>query len=200
MTGRARGERRAVVLVPGFFDRARKMAPMARFLSRRGFEAHAVAPQPSSGRIGLEAQARQLAAFADGPLAGRPFDLVGFSMGGLVARVYVQRLGGAARVGRLVTLSSPHRGTVTARAWPGPAACEMEPGSALLRELNADAQMLERHGFTSLWTPFDLMIVPAPSSRLGVGREVRLPVLAHPLMVTDRRALAAVAEALEGPE
>ena len=191
--------RRPVVLVPGFFDRADKMAPMARFLSRRGVEAHVVAPQPSSGRVGIERLAEQLAAFADNHLAGRLFDLVGFSMGGLTARFYVQRLGGKERAGRLVTISTPHRGTLTARLWPGPGGRQMRPGSAFLGSLNEDAETLEHHRFVSFWTPFDAMILPATSSRLGVGREVRLPVLAHPLMVTDRRALDAVARAINGP-
>jgi triacylglycerol lipase len=40
------------------------------------------------------------------------------------------------------------------------------------------------------------MILPAISSQLGIGKEVNLPVLLHPLMLTDNRSLAIVAEAL----
>ena len=173
------------------------MRRLARFLRRHGFEPHAVAPQPSTGRIGLDVLAEQLRAYADhGPLAGRPFDLVAFSMGGLVSRYYVQRLGGTRRVGRFVTLASPHRGTLTAKAWPGVGGRQMRPGSAFLHDLNADAERLERHGFTSIWTPFDLMIVPPTSSLLGVGRERRVLVAAHPLMIYGRTAHRAVLDAL----
>jgi triacylglycerol esterase/lipase EstA (alpha/beta hydrolase family) len=41
-------------------------------------------------------------------------------MGGLVARYYVQRLGGDERVHTLVTLGTPHAGTRWARALPHP--------------------------------------------------------------------------------
>jgi triacylglycerol lipase len=43
------------------------------------------------------------------------------------------------------------------------------------------------------------MIVPAKSSQLGIGKEVNLPVLLHPLMLTDNRSLEIVAETLTSP-
>ena len=188
---------RPVMLVPGFMDGPNRVRRLARYLRRHGFRPHAVAPQPSSGRVGLDVLAEQLRAYADdGPLAGQVFDLVAFSMGGLVSRYYVQRLGGAERVGRFVTLASPHRGTRMAQLWPGAGGRQMRPGSAFLEDLNGDAAMLERHGFTSIWTPLDLMIVPPTSSVLGVGRERRLLVPAHPLMIYGRTAHRAVLAAL----
>jgi triacylglycerol lipase len=191
------GGGRAVMIVPGFMDGPNRVRRLGRFLRRHSFEPHAVAPQPSTGRIGIDILAEQLRAYADdGPLAGRPFDLVGFSMGGLTSRYYVQRLGGTDRVRRFVTLASPHRGTLMAKLWPGAGGRQMRPGSAFLEDLNGDAEMLERHGFTSVWTPMDLMIVPPTSSKLGVGREQRILVPAHPLMIYGRKAHRAVLEAL----
>jgi hypothetical protein len=43
------------------------------------------------------------------------------------------------------------------------------------------------------------MILPAISSHLGIGKEVNLPVLLHPLMLTDPRTLTIVAKALIEP-
>ena len=65
----------------------------------------------------------------------------------------------------------------------------MRPGSEFLEDLNRDSAMLGRIEFTTIWTPFDLMIVPADSSRLDVGRSIRVNVAAHPLMIRDRRVL-----------
>jgi triacylglycerol esterase/lipase EstA (alpha/beta hydrolase family) len=75
----------------------------------------------------------------------------------------------------------------------------MRPNSPFLADLNADVQMLRKINFTSIWTPYDLMIVPAKSSQLGIGKEVNLPVLLHPLMLTDNRSLEIVAETLTSP-
>jgi pimeloyl-ACP methyl ester carboxylesterase len=44
-------------------------------------------------------------------LAGRKINIVAHSMGGLVTRIYVQQLGGAGRVNRVVTLGTPHLGS-----------------------------------------------------------------------------------------
>ena len=50
-------------------------------------------------------------------------------MGGLVARYYVQRLGGDVRVHTLVTLGTPHGGTLPARLFPHPLVRQLRPGS-----------------------------------------------------------------------
>jgi triacylglycerol lipase len=75
----------------------------------------------------------------------------------------------------------------------------MRPDSVLLQDLNRDAGMLKQIDFTSIWTPYDLMIVPASSSQMPLGREVIVPVLNHAWMLTDSRSLAAVAQALATP-
>jgi pimeloyl-ACP methyl ester carboxylesterase len=57
--------------------------------------------------------AARLRDFVEGEqaLAGRKINIVAHSMGGLVARIYVQQLGGAGRVNRVVTLGTPHLGS-----------------------------------------------------------------------------------------
>jgi len=67
-------------------------------------------------------------------------DIVGHSLGGLIARYYVQRLGGHARVGTVVTIATPHRGTIV--AWllsPLAVVRQLRPGSELLLELEKPA-------------------------------------------------------------
>jgi pimeloyl-ACP methyl ester carboxylesterase len=56
--------------------------------------------------------ARKLKEFLDSPaLAGRQVDILAHSMGGIVARIYISEFGGSARVGRLVTMGTPHQGS-----------------------------------------------------------------------------------------
>jgi triacylglycerol lipase len=120
-------------------------------------------------------------------------------MGGIVSRYYIQRLGGIQRVQRFITIASPHQGTFTAYLRPNLGCNQMRRGSLFLQNLNHDAAMLERINFTSIWSPLDLMIVPASSSHLDVGREVIVPVVLHPLMVTDNRVLQEIEKALAEP-
>ena len=60
--------------------------------------------------------------------------LVGHSMGGLVARAYLRRYG-EMRVAKLVTLGTPHQGSMLAQLGLGRNARQMEPASVWLREL-----------------------------------------------------------------
>jgi pimeloyl-ACP methyl ester carboxylesterase len=53
--------------------------------------------------------------------------IVGHSLGGMIARYYVQRMGGSAAVGTLVTLGGPHTGTVTAQLLPTPISRLLDP-------------------------------------------------------------------------
>lgn len=189
---------RPVVLVHGIFDTSKIFTTMAKRLEVRGLRPLAPDLKPGSGATGLESLAAQIGPFVDQYFSPEEkFDLVGFSMGGLVSRYYVQRLGAMKRVGRLITISAPHRGSYSAYLTTvNEGARQMRPGSVFLQELNRDAAMLERVGFVSIWTPLDLMIVPASSSRLGVGEEYRIPVALHPWMLRSQRVLELVTKLL----
>lgn len=176
----------------------RRMEPMAHYLRKRGWEVYTVDMLPSWGQIGIDQLAKNLASFLERTFAPHTtINLVGFSMGGLTCRYYVQRMGGLARTERLITISSPHQGTVMANCSKRPACIQMRPKSKFLTNLNRDVITLEKVNFASIWTPLDLMIFPAKSSSLGVGREQKLWVGAHPLMVLQPSALKVVAELLE---
>lgn len=99
--------------------------------------------------------------------------------------------------GRFITISSPHHGTWTSYLRRNAASRQLRPNSPFLADLNRDVHSLARLQVTSIWTPSDLMIFPASSSRLPVGHQIIVPVLAHPLMQRDQRVFAAVEKALE---
>ena len=189
--------RNPVLLIHGIKDDARKMEPMARYLRAQGWEAKTMSYRPSWGQKGLEVLAGQVAQFvAENYAPGEKIDLVAFSMGGLVTRYYLQRLGGLDRVQRYVTLSAPHRGTLLAYLIPNAGCRQMRFGSAFLRDLDRDADRLARLDFTSFWTPLDTIIVPARSSVMPQARNERMGIAAHPLMVWQPAMHRAVAGAL----
>jgi triacylglycerol lipase len=189
--------RNPVVLLHGIFDSAAVLDCLCAFLRQRGWVTHTFNLVPRFGQAGIDVLARQVADYVGKTFApGEKIDLVGFSMGGLVARYYLQRLGGLERVSRLVTISSPHRGTWTAFLLGNVGVRQMRPGSAFLTDLDKDRQVLKRIRFTTIWTPWDLMILPAASSVIPEGRPVRISVGWHRGMVRDRRVLREVERAL----
>jgi triacylglycerol lipase len=91
--------------------------------------------------------------------------LIGHSMGGLIARYYVQRLGGDERVHTLVTLGTPHEGTRPAYLVPARLARQLRPDSDLIEELRAPAPGC-RTRFVGVWSDLDQLIVPQRAARV----------------------------------
>jgi len=189
-----------VILVPGIGDDESKLHMLAAQLQQAGRRPIALAPQPSDGTAPIEALARLLADAIDDALGPeQPFDLFGFSVGGIICRYYLQRLGGLPRTRRFVTLASPHRGTWMAFRYPArPAPRQMRPHSAFLADLNAELHALAQVEFTSIWSPLDLTIVPASSSALPVGRSVRVLSPLHGMLLYDLNVLRRVTVCLNG--
>ena len=190
-------QRNPVLLIHGIDDTRAVFQKMAVHLVLQGWSVHSLNLVPNNGDVGLDELAKQVADYVTATFAPEQhLDLVGFSMGGIVSRYYVQRLGGINRVQRFITISSPHNGTVVAYGSRRPGCVQMRPDSIFLKDLNSDAVMLGQLNFTSIWTPYDLMIVPANSSQMSVGSEIIVPVALHPWMLTDPRSLAVVKAAL----
>jgi triacylglycerol lipase len=190
-----------VLLVHGIWNSGRQFDVIARALERSGVEVIArIDLLPNSGSAPLSELARQVLERAErvrSEAAAERIDLVGFSMGGLVSRYFIQRLGGSSLVRRFISISAPHRGTLTAFGMRHAGVRDMRPGSALLRELNQTENVWGAVEVHSLWTPFDTMIVPATSSVLREARSNQaFPVALHRYMLTDERVVTRVVELL----
>ena len=188
--------RNPVLLVHGIADNSDCMRRMAIYLRAEGWEVHTVDLTPNWGQAGLTPLAGAIQRYTDTAFHGRKFDLVGFSMGGLVSRYYMQRLGGVRHVERFVTVSAPHGGTWMAWSFRTAGCREMGPGSAFLRDLETDAEVLRQVKFTSIYTPWDSVIIPARSSVMPQARSVKVQVGPHFVMLLARKSLRAVADAL----
>ena len=192
-----------VLLVHGLWDSRLRIAPMARGLAARGVaHVHSFDLEPSSGRAPIAELARQVKREADALLERHRvprIDLVGFSMGALASRYYVQRLAGRHHVRRFVSISGPHAGTWTAYALPFEGVRQMRPGSAFLRDLDADPDPFGDVEVHCIYTSLDLMIVPQESSVLRGAHAVhRLRVPMHRFMIHDAGVLDLVASTLRG--
>ena len=126
-------------------------------------------------------------------------DLLGFSMGGIISRVWLQHLGGARRTHRFISVGSPHQGTFTAQwipHWLLAGLADMKRGSVLLRSLNADLSSLQPVDCVSYFCPWDLMVVPGWQAHLPVGTVRSLPVLTHQQLMSHPRSLDVLVQAL----
>lgn len=152
------------------------------------------------GRTGVMEVAEQLGSHIEAAFGREePLDLLGFSMGGVIARCWIQLLGGHGRTRRFLSVGSPQQGTLTALPWPGrifPGIADLRSGSALLERLNADLEPLRRIECHSFYSAIDLVVLPGWSAVLPVGARTMLPVLTHPQLLRDRAALLPLAREL----
>jgi triacylglycerol lipase len=92
--------------------------------------------------------------------------VIGHSLGGLIARYYVQRLGGDQLVHTLITLGTPHSGTLLAHAGRvHPLVRQLSPGSELLAELAEPAANC-RTRFLAFYSDLDHVVVPSRNGRI----------------------------------
>jgi triacylglycerol esterase/lipase EstA (alpha/beta hydrolase family) len=130
---------------------------------------------PGDGTGDLAAAADAVAAAAGEALArtgADSVDVVGYSAGGVIARLWVAD-GGAELTRRVLTLGSPHHGTTLADLAVGiapeqcPVGCQqLATGSALLDRLNAGDETPAGPTWVSVWTTADQTVRPPETARL----------------------------------
>ena len=91
--------------------------------------------------------------------------VIGHSMGGLIARYYVTRLGGDEHVHTLVTLGTPHQGSYLAYVWDNGLTRQLRPGSALYEELARPVKDCQTR-FIVYWSDLDQVVIPPRNAAL----------------------------------
>ncbi len=199
------GQLPPVLLLHGFTDNRSVFVLLRRALGAGGLrrvETYNYSPLTLDLRVTARHLARRVEELCERSGQDR-VDLVGHSLGGLVGRYYVQRLGGDARVRTLVTLGTPHGGTRVAPFMDAhPLVRQMRPDSPVMAELRAPAPGC-RTRCVAFWSEFDALMAPTGTARIdhpdldatnievtGIGH-LALPV--HPAVIT------AVRRALDGP-
>jgi triacylglycerol lipase len=164
-----------VLLVPGYGGSTAALDTMRAALQRSGLDA-SVVDLAGDGTGDLRVQADVLEAAAHAALdrtGATSVDVVGYSAGGVVARIWVKDGDGAGLARRVVTLGSPHHGTDLAGLAGDlapdecPVACQqLAEDSDLLRGLNAGDETPAGPLWVSIWTQDDQTVVPPDSASL----------------------------------
>ncbi|WP_250279903.1 alpha/beta fold hydrolase [Frankia sp. Cppng1_Ct_nod] len=177
-----------ILLVHGLIDNRSIFTRLRRSLHRRGFGRVATVNLPLF-TSDVPSAARRLAAVVETMCEQTGYvrlHIVAHSLGGLVARYYVQKLGGDARVHTLVTLGTPHEGTHLARLLPPMVPYtllrQLRPDSDVIRELAGPAPGC-RTRFVAFSGELDMVVRPTESALLHHPdlsvRNVCLPDVGH---------------------
>ena len=191
---------RPLVLVHGLWDTPRLFVRLVQHLDQP--ERPLLIPHLPHG-LGV-VPLRQLASQLDRHIQDRfgaevMVDLLGFSMGGVVGRIWLQELGGAARTSQFFSVGSPQQGTLAALPIPRrllAGAADMKIGSSLLRDLRSGSDALDALQCRSYFCRWDLMVCPGWRAVLPMGSRRALPVLTHQQLMSHSSALEPIARDL----
>jgi pimeloyl-ACP methyl ester carboxylesterase len=192
-----------VLLVHGLVDNRSVFTVMRRSLRRRGFAQvfswnySPLLTDVSRGAADLGEQIERVCQ----QTGHERVHVVGHSLGGLITRYHVQRQGGDRRIDSLVTLGTPHQGSLWAHVLPTPLVRQLKPSSALLQELGEPAAACTTR-ITAIYSDLDEIVVPTSSGRcdhpdLG-ARNVLVRGVGHMSLPMHRGVADEVAATLAG--
>jgi triacylglycerol esterase/lipase EstA (alpha/beta hydrolase family) len=190
-----------IVLVHGIFDNRSIFTLMRRGLRRRGFgSTYALNYSPLTDDIRVVAA--RLGDLIDNVRQETGHDqvhIVGHSLGGLIGRYLVQRLGGDEVVHTLVTLGTPHGGTKPASIVPTGLARQMRIGGDVVTELAEPAPGC-RTRFLAIWSDIDQLVIPQAHARVEHAdlrvRNVLVHGVGHLSLPVDGRVIREIGSSL----
>jgi pimeloyl-ACP methyl ester carboxylesterase len=180
-------QRPALLLIPGFMCNRAVWRPLLDSGMLAEFNVATVNLQPIFGDIDAYADVvhRAVERLRAATGAERVI-LAGHSMGGLAARVYLRKHGDA-HVARVITLASPHHGTLFGRIAHSRNVRQMARNSRFVTHLAAhDRGRWTR--FTTVATRDDNLVIPRSSPLLPGARQFELDDVGHLALIEDPRA------------
>ncbi|MCX5083560.1 lipase family alpha/beta hydrolase [Streptomyces sp. NPDC056121] len=195
-----------VLLLHGFIDNRSVFVLLRRSLAQHGrhhVESLNYSPLTYDIRTAAALLARHVEEICERTGHDR-VDIVGHSLGGLIARYYVQCLGGDLRVRTLVSLGTPHSGTTVAPLMDAhPIVRQMRPGSTVIEELSRPAPGCRTH-FVSFWSDLDQIMVPLETACIDhpdlIAQNVRVTGVGHLALPVHPAVAAGIRQALDAEE
>jgi triacylglycerol lipase len=190
-----------ILLVHGMVDNRSIFTFLRRALRRCGF-GRVSTLNYSVFTSDVRTAARELGTRVEALCAETGYDrvhVVGHSMGGVIARYYVQRLGGDERVHTVVTMGSPHGGTDAARLLPTHLARQLRRDSDIVTELREPAPDC-RTRFVAIWSDLDQLVLPPGNARIEhpdlAVRNVAVTDVGHMSLPVDRHVIREIVTTL----
>ena len=142
--------------------------------------------------------AASLAELVDRIPSGARVHLVGHSLGGVVARWYVQELGGHARVEQTISLASPFGGVPVAKRFPYFVGADLHASSSTLERLRG-GPFEARVPHTSIVAADDHLVVPQRSAAFHRGDVIVMAGCSHSSLLFDHEVAEIVAKRVRAP-
>ncbi len=186
-------KRNPIILIHGLWNNSSIFSSLTSKLDEIGIEYYAPTLEHSYGMISiidLTIKLNELILEKYG--LEKELDILGFSMGGVIGRYWIQKFNGYKRTRRFISIGSPHKGTLIAQLvpkYPFKGISEMKIKSKFLLELAKNDIFLNDIECINLFTRWDLMVFPGWWTNLNLGKKISLKVFKHRNLVRNESAL-----------
>lgn len=188
---------RPILLIHGVLCNAGIWSPFKRWLDARNMgPVYTLSYGPPLAPV--DTFADQAAARIDAILAATgaaQVVVVGHSLGGIVMRAYLRRYGGA-KIARLITVGTPHEGSVHAYMGFGTSIAQLRPGNDWMGALATPAGPA-LPPIVSIWSWHDSMVAPQTSSRIAFGHNITVAGIGHNALLRDARVFELILAEIE---
>jgi triacylglycerol esterase/lipase EstA (alpha/beta hydrolase family) len=186
-----------VLMIHGYVCNRGYWIPAAQKLIAKGYVTDSITLEPAFGSIDtytalIHAQVSALKA----QTGAQKVVLVCHSMGGLAARAYLRDYGEGA-IAHVITVGTPHDGTVIAQLGLGENTRQMERKSKWRKALALDEPATRYTLFTTIYSRIDNIVAPARTGVLPGAKEIELIDVGHVAMSSSPRCLAVIFDEIE---
>ncbi len=200
--------KRPILLIHGIFHNHSAFFKIKRELLRHGWD-KIYTINLSTYSQGIEDLAvlteRKIEAILEQTNADK-VDIIAHSLGGIIARCYIQILTGHQKVKHCITLGTPHQGTLLSKVGIGKSIKELRPTSGLIKKLNSKP-LPKSVSFTSFWSPFDAMVWPSRHAQIKNDgktdshiQNIQVPNTGHAGLLFSKEVFYKIATILDGEQ
>ena len=192
------GKRNPIILIHGLWNNSSIFSSISSKLDDIGVEYFAQTLKHSYGMtsiIDLTNTLNELILEKYG--LEKELDILGFSMGGIIGRYWIQKFNGYKRTRRFISIGSPHKGTFMAQLvpkYPFRGISEMKINSKFLRGLAKNDSFFDEIECISFFTYWDLMVFPSWWTNLNFGEKISVKVYKHRNLVRNRFSVEKIIE------
>ena len=192
--------KRPIILIHGLWNTSAIFNSLIKKLDYYDVEYYAPTLKHYFGRVSIIDLAKSLEDLITKKYGiEREIDILGFSMGGIIASYWIKKFNGYLKTKRFISIGSPHRGTFTAQLVPRnllKGISEMKINSSLLKELSEYDYLLKNIDCVSFYTIWDLMVFPGWRANLPIGRKYNLNIYKHRNLVKNPVAIDAIVNSI----
>lgn len=184
---------RTIVFVHGYLSNPASFFPLSAYLQSMGKKQ--ILSFRYSSKLGVERAAKELRDYLKNHVRGGRVDLVCHSLGGVIARVYIQELGVHRKVDKCISLGTPHLGTYNSYWVSSKIGKELRPDSDLMKRLSQSKKTSPKVTFTSIVGGSDNIVIP----RVFAAKDedtVHIPHLGHVGLLFSPKVFFEVAKRL----